>query len=198
MKLFDHENVVKVYGTTESKDKMIMELCMKTLYNHFQYTKSVPLEDIKSFAKQIATGMDHIHSMDIIHRDLTMSNVLLDFDCSTIKISDFGLAVSVKDAKQIEKEVAGSDEYIAPEMYLGGPITEKCDVWSFGVLLYCMLVGQYPFHGSVEKIKIGKWDIPEDCAITSEAHDLLSKLFVLDPYSRISFEEVLRHSFFLM
>lgn len=96
-------------------------------------------------------------------------------------------------------QVYGTAYYIAPEV-LGGSYTEKCDLWSIGVILFVMLSGKPPFPGKsddaiIERVKEGTYTFPdrEWSQVTPEAKDLVRKLMEKDPKTRLSAAEALQH-----
>lgn len=92
----------------------------------------------------------------------------------------------------------GTPYYIAPEV-LRGSYTEKCDMWSIGVILYIMLSGSPPINGSDQQIlklaKEGKWSFKGAIwnKISADARDLVKKLMTLDETKRLSAKEALQH-----
>lgn len=86
-----------------------------------------------SFAFDIACAMAYLHSRKIIFRDLKPKNLLLD-DNYRVKLIDFGLA-RTHDAQARPRTLCGTDDFMAPEVMLGLPYTEKADVFSFGLVL---------------------------------------------------------------
>lgn len=91
--------------------------------------------------------MWYLHSFrpPIIHRDLKTPNLLVDKDW-TIKVCDFGLSRSKKNTYLSAKEgAAGTPEWMAPEVLRNEPSNEKCDVYSFGVIMYELVTGQEPW-----------------------------------------------------
>ncbi|KAL3655412.1 Leucine-rich repeat receptor-like serine threonine tyrosine-protein kinase sobir1 [Castilleja foliolosa] len=112
----------------------------------------------------IAAGLEYLHmnhSPRIIHRDLKPANVLLD-DEMEARIADFGLAKAVPDANThvSTSNVAGTVGYIAPEYYQTFKFTDKCDMYSFGVVLGVLVMGKLPsddFFQQTEEVGMVKW-----------------------------------------
>ena len=87
-----------------------------------------------------------MHDRKIAHRDLKPENLLLDKECKTIKIVDFGLSNIYKDG-EVLSTACGSPCYAAPEMVEGKKyIGYTVDVWSSGITLYAMICGYLPFE----------------------------------------------------
>ncbi len=94
------------------------------------------------YAAQVLLGLEHIHSWDICYRDLKPENILVTSK-GHVKISDLGLAVKLpKDKTKILKHLAGTPGYWAPELLAKVGTFKQSDYWSFGVLIYQMLVGK--------------------------------------------------------
>jgi len=98
-------------------------------------------------------AVDYMHCKGVAHRDLKLDNFLVK-QCeasllqSTIKLIDFGLAACFEvGAAAALKTICGTPEYMAPEIFRPDPYSEKCDVWSCGVILYFLLSGELPFSG---------------------------------------------------
>lgn len=117
---------------------------------------------------------------------------------STIKISDFGSAVFQAAGQEFE-EVYGSPYYAAPEVLLS-KYDHRCDIWSIGIILYMLLLGQPPFDGYsylqiAEKVKRNLINTGVDFEdLSAEARDLILKLLTWDPDDRIKLEEALEHN----
>jgi serine/threonine protein kinase len=93
-------------------------------------------------------GLDYLHGKNVAHRDLKLENILVENDM-TVKIIDFGFSVCSDKKLRI---FCGTPSYMAPEIILRkdyfGPPT---DMWSFGVLMFAMLAGRFPFKGQTER-----------------------------------------------
>ncbi|EOA29137.1 hypothetical protein CARUB_v10025406mg [Capsella rubella] len=149
-------------------------------YLVYEYMKNGSLQDILSdvlagqkelmwparhkIALGIAAGLEYLH-MDhkprIIHRDLKPANILLDDDMEA-RIADFGLAKSMPDAAThlTLSNVAGTVGYIAPEYHQTIKFTDKCDIYSFGVILGVLVIGKLPsdeFFQHTDEMSLIKW-----------------------------------------
>ena len=87
-------------------------------------------------------------NVNVVHRDIKLDNILLEEGTRMVKLIDFGFSVLVAAPNQRLKVFCGTPSYMAPEItkksdYEGMPV----DMWAVGVLLYVMLVGQFPFRG---------------------------------------------------
>ncbi|KAI7729750.1 hypothetical protein M8C21_026129 [Ambrosia artemisiifolia] len=103
---------------------------------------------VYEIALGVAAGLEYLHLIHdprIVHRDLKPANVLLDDDMEA-RITDFGLAKAILGAKTYVEtfHVAGTLGYMAPEYYEMMELTEKCDIYSFGVLLATLVMGKLP------------------------------------------------------
>jgi eukaryotic-like serine/threonine-protein kinase len=121
----------------------------------------LPLDEALPIAKQIAEGLEYAHERGIIHRDLKPANVKVRPD-GTVKILDFGLAKALEEtpaaasintsptisaAATREGIILGTAAYMSPEQARGKTVDRRCDIWSFGALLFEMLSGKQAFAG---------------------------------------------------
>ena len=88
-----------------------------------------------------------MHSHGILHRDLSLGNLLLTKNMD-VKIADFGLATKLKIPSEKHYTMCGTPNYISPEIATHGPHGLESDVWSLGCMLYTFLVGKPPFDVS--------------------------------------------------
>jgi serine/threonine protein kinase len=142
----------------------------------------------------IVLGMRYVHSRGIIHRDLKPSNILFNSKDRPL-IADFGASWIVKD-DATQSGGVGTIHYAAPEMYQDDVIvTTKCDVFSFGLVLYEILTGKPVFHpsqlpfGVIRRLRAGDFpELPSDLGTTMQ--NLLRKCWANDPEMRPSFAEI--------
>uniref|UniRef100_A0A8B9JWP5 Protein kinase C n=1 Tax=Astyanax mexicanus TaxID=7994 RepID=A0A8B9JWP5_ASTMX len=191
-----------LYCTFQSKEHLffVMEyLNGGDLMFHIQDKGRFDLFRATFYSAEIICGLQFLHSKGVIYRDLKLDNVMLDKD-GHIKIADFGMCKENMIGENRATTFCGTPDYIAPEILLGQKYTFSVDWWSFGVLVYEMLIGQSPFQGDDEDelFESIRMDVPHYPRwITKESKDLLEKLFERDPTRRLGVVGNIRgHSFF--
>ncbi|XP_052151240.1 serine/threonine-protein kinase SAPK5 isoform X2 [Oryza glaberrima] len=164
-------------------------------------------DEARYFFQQLVCGVSYCHAMQICHRDLKLENTLLDGSpAPRLKICDFGYSKSSL-LHSRPKSTVGTPAYIAPEVLSRREYDGKlADVWSCGVTLYVMLVGAYPFEDpkdpknfrkTISRIMSVQYKIPEYVHVSQPCRHLLSRIFVANPYKRISMGEIKSHPWFL-
>ncbi|XP_031106298.1 proline-rich receptor-like protein kinase PERK1 [Ipomoea triloba] len=148
-----HKHLVSLIGycITGSQRLLVYEFVPNnTMEFHLHGNGRPPLEwhmRLK-IALGAAKGLAYLHEdcqPKIIHRDIKSANILLDFNFET-KVADFGLAKFTSDANtHVSTRVMGTFGYLAPEYASSGKLTEKSDVFSFGVMLLELITGRRPF-----------------------------------------------------
>uniref|UniRef100_A0A8C2KAW3 Protein kinase C n=1 Tax=Cyprinus carpio TaxID=7962 RepID=A0A8C2KAW3_CYPCA len=191
-----------LYSTFQTKEHLffVMEyLNGGDLMFHIQEKGRFDLYRATFYAAEIVCGLQFLHSKGVIYRDLKLDNVMLDGD-GHIKIADFGMCKENVFGENRATTFCGTPDYIAPEILLGQQYSFSVDWWSFGVLVYEMLIGQSPFHGDdedelFESIRMDTPHYPR--WITVDTRDMLEKLFERDPSRRLGIVGNIRgHLFF--
>ncbi|QGZ97477.1 Kae1-associated serine/threonine protein kinase [Mycoplasma sp. NEAQ87857] len=148
-------NIPKLYDSyvDDSEQYYVMEYIEgQTLYNLIKQNGFLQTRLAINYIKQIARALGELHSANIIHRDIKSQNILVD-KLHKVKVIDFGISIS-DDSQRLTKTnaVVCSPYYAAPEFAIkNAEITKAADIYSLGVMLYEMLVGDYPFRGSSEE-----------------------------------------------
>lgn len=146
---------------------------------------------------QIVKGMLYLHTHGIMHRDLTLSNLLLTSSMN-IKIADFGLATQLKLPSEKHFTMCGTPNYISPEVATRSAHGLESDVWSLGCMFYAFMTGRPPFDTdtvkhTLSKVVLGVYQMPTH--VSAEAQDLIQLLLQKNPALRPSLSAVLDHPF---
>ncbi|XP_075870343.1 protein kinase C delta type-like [Nelusetta ayraudi] len=191
-----------LYSTFQSKEHLffVMEyLNGGDLMFHIQDKGRFDINRATFYSAEIIVGLQFLHSKGIIYRDLKLDNVMLDKD-GHIKIADFGMCKENVFGEARATTFCGTPDYIAPEILLGQKYSFSVDWWSFGVLVYEMLIGQSPFQGDDEDelFESIRSDTPHYPRwITKESKSLIELLFERDPSRRLGVVgDVRAHPFF--
>uniref|UniRef100_A0A673LRI5 Stress-activated protein kinase JNK n=1 Tax=Sinocyclocheilus rhinocerous TaxID=307959 RepID=A0A673LRI5_9TELE len=219
LKCVNHKNIIRllnVFTPQKSLEEfqdlyLVMELMDASLCQVIHM--DLDHERMSYLLYQILCGIRHLHSAGIIHRDLKPSNIVVKSDC-TLKILDFGLARTACTNFMMTPYVV-TRYYRAPEVILGMKYKENVDIWSVGCIMGEMVKGSFmnrlmetvrnyvmnkpQFPGVSFNELFPDWAFPSetehDQIKTSQARDLLSKMLLIDPESRISVQEALSHPY---
>jgi len=136
-------HILMLLDSTEEHDRvyLLLELCANgdlLQQMHRQPTGRLSENAVAVCAKQLLTGLRTLHALGVIHRDIKPENLLCTNE-NIIKIADFGWCAEVRDAPAA---LAGTFQYMAPEVLKNEPQTEKADIWSLGVVLFELLTGR--------------------------------------------------------
>jgi serine/threonine-protein kinase len=146
--VLSHPNIVKIYdvGFSEKIQYIVMEYIDGiTLKEYIEAERVLTWKDTVHFVIQILRALQHAHDKGIVHRDIKPQNIMM-FTDGTIKVMDFGIAKFAREeGKTATDQAIGSVHYISPEQARGDVTDEKSDIYSVGVMMYEMLVGQKPF-----------------------------------------------------
>ena len=199
----NHPYSVKLVNHFEDNEKLylIMELATNgNLYNLIQNNKKAKnkkLDLIKKLIIQTIEIIKHLHSLNIIYRDIKPENLLLDENYN-IKLCDYGWATYITPGKFLTV-YCGTPEYVSPEVLKKYAYNEKVDIWGIGVLIFELVFSYAPFSSNFNEdrynnIKAGKinWpnELSEDC---NDLKDLIQKILKVNPNERISLEQIENH-----
>ncbi len=208
-----HANVTGIYEIGASADPesdadlqyIVMEYVAGQSLSNYITDKSPDMKELVRLAEKIADGISAAHKLNIVHRDIKADNILVDEDGQP-KILDFGLAKPV-DVIQFEGDgdstntvsqeltragkIMGTVSYMSPEQARGENVDTRSDIFSFGVLLYRMVTGRFPFSGDTQvstlaKILEVRHESPrkENDQIPSELERIIDKCLQKDAQDR--------------
>ncbi|XP_028251400.1 serine/threonine-protein kinase PLK4 isoform X2 [Parambassis ranga] len=196
-----HPSVLELYNYFEDSNYvyLVLEMCHNGEMSRYLKERKMPFseDEARHFMHQIVKGMLYLHTHGILHRDLTLSNLLLTSNMN-IKIGDFGLATQLKLPNEKHFTMCGTPNYISPEVATRSAHGLESDVWSLGCMFYAFLMGRPPFDTdtvkhTLSKVVLGDYEMPSH--ISLEAQDLIHQLLQKDPAQRPSLSAVLDHPF---
>ncbi|XP_060188505.1 serine/threonine-protein kinase STY13-like isoform X1 [Lycium barbarum] len=195
-----HPNIVRFIGGCRKP----MVWCIVTEYAkggsvrqflNKRQNRSVPLKLAVKQALDVARGMEYVHGLNLIHRDLKSDNLLIAADKS-IKIADFGVARIEVQTEGMTPET-GTYRWMAPEMIQHRPYTQKVDVYSFGIVLWELITGMLPFQNmtavqaAFAVVNKGvRPTIPSDCLPV--LGEIMTRCWDANPDNRPPFSQVVR------
>jgi Protein kinase domain len=197
MRQVRHPHITRLIGTYDIGTRLYIVMEYNRGGELAAYIKSFggghfPPAEARRLFTQLATCLHYCHSNNIVHRDLSTKNILLDAD-KNAKLIDFGLSTIVVPGN-LRSTFCGTPKFASPEMILGtnyfGP---SVDVWSCGVVLYRMLTSKFPFNTVIDIIN-ARCDLDVG-QLSSDARDLLSRIFQLKSSERISIADVVAHPY---
>jgi serine/threonine protein kinase len=204
-----HPYVVSLRYAFQSSDNIFLVMDLVgggDLYQLLQANGRLPEKWVVVYAAEVALALEHVHSHDVIFRDLKPENVMIGVD-GHLKLTDFGLSKQLEDEDggvmlSHAKTICGTPEYIAPEVLQGKPYSSAIDWWAYGCLVYEMVHGAAPFvsldMGSLVQL-ITRCKIKfraEFCSGVLES--LLRKFITNNAESRLGadFSAIAAHAFF--
>ncbi|KAL3644269.1 Serine/threonine-protein kinase sty13 [Castilleja foliolosa] len=160
-----------------------------------RHNRSVPLKLAVNQALDVARGMEYVHGLNLIHRNLKSDNLLIAADKS-IKIADFGVARIEVQTEGMTPET-GTYRWMAAEMIRRRPYIQKVDVYSFGIVLWELITGMLPFpnmtavQAAFDVVNKGvRPAIPNDCL--PALSQIMTLCWDANPDVRPTFNEVVR------
>ncbi|XP_036942005.1 mitogen-activated protein kinase kinase kinase 7 isoform X2 [Acanthopagrus latus] len=198
----NHPNIVKLYGSCHSPVCLVMEYAEGgSLYNVLHGAEPLPYytaSHAMSWCFQCSQGVAYLHGMKpkaLIHRDLKPPNLLLVAGGTVLKICDFGTACDIQTHMTNNK---GSAAWMAPEVFEGSNYSEKCDVFSWGIILWEVITRRKPFDeigGPAFRIM---WAVhngtrpPLIKNLPKPIESLMTRCWSKDPSQRPSMEEIVK------
>ncbi|KAG2157725.1 uncharacterized protein EDB93DRAFT_1078401 [Suillus bovinus] len=198
MKRLSHPSIVKYEGM--ARDEQYLNIVL-------EYAESGSLgQMLKAFGKlnehlvagyvvKILEGLHYLHCCDVVHCDLKAANILTT-KTGNIKLSDFGVSLNLK-AIERERDVAGTPNWMAPEVIELKGASTKADIWSLGCTVVELLTGRPPFGDITNTMTVmfriveDEMPIPEECS--EPLKDFLQQCFQKEPSMRPDAELLCEH-----
>lgn len=188
MEKLDHPFIVRLFQTMRDHNFLYLMLepslggeLFSALRERVKFSESTA----RFYAGGVLLAFEHMHSLDIVYRDLKPENLLLD-NRGYLKITDFGFAKKIKNRTWT---FCGTPDYLAPEIISSTGHGKGVDWWTLGILIFEMLAGFPPFYddNSVNKIyaKILVGTVPYPKFFSEEAKSLVGSLLQLKPTKRL-------------
>uniref|UniRef100_A0A3Q3X3G7 Mitogen-activated protein kinase kinase kinase 7 n=1 Tax=Mola mola TaxID=94237 RepID=A0A3Q3X3G7_MOLML len=195
----NHPNIVKLYGSCHSPVCLVMEYAEGgSLYNVLHGAEPLPYytaSHAMSWCFQCSQGVAYLHGMKpkaLIHRDLKPPNLLLVAGGTVLKICDFGTACDIQTHMTNNK---GSAAWMAPEVFEGSNYSEKCDVFSWGIILWEVITRRKPFDeigGPAFRIMWAVHNAVMPTPLPKPIESLMTRCWSKDPSQRPSMEEIVK------
>jgi len=211
-----HDNIVTIYHAYDDANSyfLVTDLLQENILDWItkEYTKKKCYDEkvVRDICKPLLDAVAYCHSNNIAIRDLKLENILVSISseqqhgCDKVKLANFGFA-KVENEPDCLITQCGSPLYVAPEIISGLHYGKKVDMWSFGVIVYVLLSGRFPFfnnnsteHELYKMILRGDFDFPkeynwDDNIISCAAKDFIKNLLVVNPEDRMSAKDALKH-----
>ena len=224
LRKLNHPNIIKLKEVKKTKNHFYIvteyyngDNLMNTLENYKEkYGKPFSEEIVQYLMRQIMNGFNYLHSNNIMHRDIKLENILLNYQTiedknnlnimkAIPKIIDFGLAIFLKNS--LAESIIGNPINMSPlllkKLTSNGKIQQlgydkKEDIWSLGSICYEMLIGNPAFDADdlddlVNKVERGNYKVP--ISLSKEVVSFINGMLQYDPKKRLTCEQLMHHKF---
>jgi len=184
---------------------IVLERCSMPLMAVLEGMSELTELSLAGFASQMLKAVACVHTHSVVHRDVKPDNFLCSGPENTVKLCDFGLAEVVREGGRRVAGQFGTAPFMSPEMISGGSYGTQTDVWSLGVILYTLVIGQFPYVPEKPCVKLMKAAVAsgvpepsfrcvaEGVELSSEVLDLVRSLITRDPEERPCAAAALHH-----
>ena len=182
-----HDNIIAMVDAFETKSEfcVVTEFAQGELFEILEDDQCLPEEEVRAIARQLVKALHYLHSNRIIHRDMKPQNILIGAR-KVVKLCDFGFARAMSSNTMVLTSIKGTPLYMAPELVQEQPYNHTVDLWSLGVILYELFVGQPPFYTNsiyslIQKIVRDPLKWPENISPTFKSFLKARSLITLVP-----------------
>ncbi len=199
LRTLNHENIILMFDAFETEREfcVVTEYAQGELFDILQDDQRLPEATVQQIAKQLVKALHYLHSNRIIHRDMKPQNVLIGAN-GRIKLCDFGFARAMSNNTMVLTSIKGTPLYMSPELVKEQPYDATSDLWSLGIILYELYVGQPPFYTNsiytlINHIVKDPVKFPSD--ISANFKSFLQGLLQKNPAKRLTWPHLLNHPF---
>jgi hypothetical protein len=193
-----HPGLVAVYDVdvTDRRPFLVLQPVLGPSLQNRLLRGPLPAEEVRFIGEVMASALAHVHSRDVVHRDVKPSNILLD-EQGVPHLGDFGIALLAGSARLTRvDEIIGTPAYLAPEQVLGQEVGPPVDVYALGLVLLECLTGEIEYFGGSEvEIALARLHrpprIPAD--LPSDLAGLIAAMTATEPGDRPSAEVCEQH-----
>uniref|UniRef100_A0A6B2LA59 Protein kinase domain-containing protein n=1 Tax=Arcella intermedia TaxID=1963864 RepID=A0A6B2LA59_9EUKA len=204
MQSLKHQNIVQFYDAYKLEDDIlwiVMEImeggCLTEILDLFPKVKLTE-DQIAFVMTEVLTGLDYIHGLNKIHRDIKSDNVLLDTK-GNAKLADFGYTVQLTQERSNRNTTIGTPYWEAPEVITGDEYDRKVDIWSCGVMALEMAEGEPPYLDlpplTALRLIVLDGIPPLDNKWSPDFRDFVNQCLSIDTKSRATTTTLLKHPF---
>ena len=174
-----HPNIVNIYdvGYDENVHYIVMEYVRgETLKDYIEKHGHLPINTSIQITFDIGEALENAHKNGIVHCDIKPHNILVT-ETGRIKVADFGIARAINSSatNKDDHAVLGSVHYFSPEQASGGPVDERTDIYSLGVVMYEMMTGVVPFEGETA-ISVALQHVQDDIPLPTKYNRRIPRL----------------------
>lgn len=209
MKNLDHPNVVRLYEVIDDPTNDKLYLVIEYVPGGAlmgDVIRCNPMSEARArrYFRDVVAGLEYLHAVGVIHRDVKPQNLLLD-SLDSVKIADFNVSFAFASASQDQMRTQGSPAFLAPEIVSedAPPLDPAVDIWALGVTLYFLTIGSLPFMAGSEFAiydKIRNKDPPfaeasasAGVALSDDLLHLLKGLLAKSPADRLTIPDIKTH-----
>lgn len=196
-------------------------------YYKKKYNKPLPEEIVQKIIRQISNGLEYIHSKNVIHRNMKLETIFINYDNKTkelkktnpinvtalvpsldeqftVKIGNFELSKELLDDSGT-RTICFTPLTAAPDIFMDkneNGYNKSVDLWSLGTITYELIIGEPPFNGTnlkevFDEISRGKYVYPSNIDISIECISFINGLLQFDPNKRMKWEDIKKHPFLM-
>lgn len=203
LKILKHKNIVKYHGFIKNEKKLLifLEYCSGGSLRNL-YKKNGPLSEphVVKYIRQVLEGLVYLHGQGVVHRDVKAANILLT-NKGDIKLTDFGVSTKVSTNTIKTYSIAGTPNWMAPEIISMDGTSTASDIWSLGATVVELLTGE-PLYTHLNEMAalhaiVTDEHPPIPTFISTACKEFLLKCFEKQPSQRVNAKDLLKHKWLM-